>query len=157
MIKFIVTQETESREVIWGSPADFDAVFAEARRLMTAGATYVQIISNEVELICMHHNDFGGHRISGSPRPEPTSWSTTVWAKTKTCKNGVVIFSRWVVGLGFETYALWRERELQKTISQSLASAEANHSSLVSSWGRVSREELDILIEGAPRGPRGLG
>lgn len=152
MIRFLVTREAGNYEISHPSPMDFEAVFAEARRLMSEGATYVQILSGEVSLLCMHHNDFGGHFITGDPRPDPKSWSTTSWSKTKHCKNGVVIFSRWYAQ-EFQTFALWRERKLEQTSSPNSNAAELAHSNFIGKWHRATREELDNAIEGAPRGP----
>ena len=153
MIRFLVTREAGNYEISHPSPMDFEAVFVEARRLMSEGATYVQILSGEVSLLCMQHSNVG-HLITGSPLPAPRSWSTKTWSKTKNCKNGVVIFSRWVAGKQvFESHVLWRERELRNLVSLSQASAEDHHSNLAATWGHATREELDNAIEGAPRGP----
>ncbi len=150
MIKFVVTENTgEGREIEWDEerPPNFDDVFAEARRLMSAGAVYVEILSGEVRLLCMHHNDFGGHRITGGPRPDPKHWAEKQWEIHKHCKNGAQVSSRWDErAQNFHTRALWRGRVLQEGRCESLSAADHLHHDYVSAVSGMTREELDVLL-----------
>jgi len=131
----------------------FDQILAKGRELMTEkNVSSVTIDSTQCSLVLLHHNDFNGSLIIGSPKPNRRSWGRT-WngAKERNFGNNVRVLTRWHPEKGYAAYAIYNGRVLNRLDATSEHDVDAKYKLLCDSWRRASPSNLKDEAQDAPQ------
>ncbi len=131
----------------------FDEVLDRARTLaMRDGASSVTIESNQARLTLIHHNDFGGHLLIGSPKPNKRNWGRTWMAPDeKRFGNNVRVCARWHPEEGtFAAYAIFNKKVLNRLDADDETDLMEKFKFLCSSWKHASPGNLKDEAQDAP-------
>jgi hypothetical protein len=130
----------------------FDAVIAEARKHVLDGGRSVSIISKQVFLTLITHNDFGGHLLIGSPKPNPRSWGVGAYGpKVKNFGNNVSVRTHFDEASGlFVSVAIYARKVLNEFKTDTLTEAEDAHKLLCETWGKATPGNLKDEAQDAP-------
>jgi hypothetical protein len=131
----------------------FHEVVERARQLMLRdGVSYVTIETAFIQLTFLHHNDFNGQLVIGSPRPNHRSWSKTwVAPRERRFGNNVRVFARWHPEEGkFAAYAVYNGRVLNRLDATSTHDVEEKMRFLAGAWKHASPSNVKDEAQDAP-------
>lgn len=131
----------------------FHEVVERARQLMLRDyVSHVTIEATYIQLTFLHHNDFGGQLVIGSPRPNYRSWSKTwVAPRERRFGNNVRICARWHPEEGkFSAYAIYNDRVLNRLDATSARDVEEKMRFLAGAWKHASPSNVKDEAQDAP-------
>lgn len=158
IIQEVVPGSSESRTRILhhdeSSPSlcTLDMIINKGRRLMMEpNVSSVTIVSRECQLTLLHHNEFNGSLILGSPKPNRRNWGRT-WsgAKERSFGNNVRVLTRWHPERGFAAYAIYNGRVLNRLDAANEREVEEKYRLLCGAWKRATQGNVKDEAQDAP-------